>query len=400
MARLARNALHLDPLANGRWKLHGYFRGKQIRKQSDDYAQLAREKEQLERRLDEAAELDASKPTLRATWLTEAQLRDAEAAIQRAGIRRLLDCVVASERVLAESAAKPCVDALAEWLLALAARRRFAVTVAKNENRVKGFLAFASPRNLHEITPLSLEQWVLRKGVADLTQVTDARVIHAWLRFCVQRRWLVSSPFELDLKDLVATARPKQEPRILSPEQCRSLLAAARARKGGVMVPYVVLALWCFLRHAEAMRTTPAQLRLDAKTPLVEVKPRKRGTVSYRTVSLPAFAVPLLRSATGEGGTWGNGKPIYFTRALWDAIRCDAGLIERGASRGSGKKREHTSSIWQENLLRHTGISYHYQRCGDIRETCRQAGNASDTAFRHYLQLPDEGAADLFYGVP
>jgi hypothetical protein len=81
----------------------------------------------------------------------------------------------------------------------------------------------------------------------------------------------------------------------------------------------------------------------------------------------------------------------------WGAVREAAGLAERGAVKN--KKRAVTSDVWQENILRHTGISYFFQKSGDMRETTRQAGNSSDTAFRHYLNLPVEGAAEAFFGA-
>jgi hypothetical protein len=81
----------------------------------------------------------------------------------------------------------------------------------------------------------------------------------------------------------------------------------------------------------------------------------------------------------------------------WGAVREVAGLAERGAI--ANKKRPVHSAIWQENILRHTGLSYFFQKSGDITETCRQAGNSSSTAFAHYLNLPVEGASEAFFGA-
>lgn len=396
MARPTKNELHLTPTADGRWRLHGYFNGQRIRRQSADIAPLEAEKATMESQLATAAQADAKRESLRLTWLSHDQLRDAEAATQRANGRRLLDCVVASERVMTAPEPKLCTEALKDWIEALTARRRFPATLAKNEHRIAALLEAVSVKHLHELTPLALERWVFRKGTADLTRLTDARVVATWLRFCVSRRWLATSPLEIDLKDLASGARPVEAPRILSPEQCHALLAAAKAKRDGILVPYVVLALWCFMRHAEVTRTTTDDLRLDARLPVVEIRPRKRGTVSYRAVTLPEIAIRELRAAIADGRLQ-KGISVFYARSLWDAVRADAGLLTRLPA-ARGKRRKHAESIWQENILRHTGISYHFQRCGDIRETCRQAGNSDDTAFRHYLNLPAEGAAERFYG--
>jgi hypothetical protein len=224
------------------------------------------------------------------------------------------------------------------------------------------------------------------------TKTTRAQVLRAWFSFCVRRRWLRASPFEIDMADLSANAKPAQAARILEPRQMWALFDSAAALRGGKLSPYTILTGWCFLRHAEAVRVTDADLRLDGERPLVIVRPRKRATVSYREVTVPACVLPQLRAAAKRGELKGG---VAFSRSSWDTIRDRAGLLKRGKARNG--RRPHLESEWQENLLRHTGISYHYQRGQDIKETCREAGNSDDTAFRHYLQLAREGAWREFY---
>ena len=152
-----------------------------------------------------------------------------------------------------------------------------------------------------------------------------------------------------------------------------------------------------------------ADLRLDGKAPVVEVRPRKRGTVSYRAVSVPACVLPILKAAKAralKAEAEAQAKatpekpaaPVYVAewgQVRWNTIRAAAGLGTLGPVKN--KKRPFASDMWQENILRHTGISYFYQRTGDMKETTRQAGNSSDTAFRHYLNLPGNGADKAFY---
>lgn len=233
-------------------------------------------------------------------------------------------------------------------------------------------------------------------------------MIRAWLNFCVKRRWLRESPFQLDLNDIRTRADNVEHPRILTPAEAHALLQSARTQKGGALVPFVVLSVWCFMRRAEVLRTKADQIHLEAKEPCVEILPRKRGTVSYRDVAIPANVLPLLRAAVAQwpATKQARDKPsekladvpftVPFSRSAWDAVRAEAGLIERAPGQ-SGKRRKHASSLWQENLLRHTGISYFYRKTKDIRETCRQAGTGDDTAFRHYLRLPKEGDEAKFY---
>jgi integrase len=402
MPRHATNELTIAPLPGGRYQLQGRILGRLIRRRSKDYNELATLKESKEREYREQVGRLADEPLTR-TRMTPAQVADAEAAIRAlVGNRSLLYCVHYANKHAPPVDDIGCAFALAEWVKTLKARKRSERTEDKNVRRVEDFIESARVVHLSEITPLAIEKYVLRPGPADYTRLTDAQVIRAWLNFCVKRRWLTVSPFEIDMADLSATARPKEHGRILTPEQCHALLAAARSHARGLLVPYTILTTWCFMRDSEARRITRDKMRLNAATPVIEVDTKKRRTAKYRTVTVPANVVRLLRGAVGK---WprvdDDGKPftVPFTRAAWSMVREKAGIIVRKAAT-SGKRRPVINSYWQADITRHTGISYLFQRCGDITEVCRQAGNKSDVSFRHYLTLPLEGAADRFYSKP
>jgi hypothetical protein len=390
MARIARNELSIVRLADDLWQLRGYIHGRRIRVQDRDPRALDAKRDALR------VSVQAREHTVvpRHTWLTIAQLRDAEAAVQRAAGVGLLECVIASERVRVVGQPKPCPDAAEEWHKASLARHRFPRTLEKNRLRLAAFFKAAQPATLRDITPEMIERHILNPAWAPSTQVTTGAVLRAWLNFCVKRRWLRESPFQLDLADLGSRTAAVGTARILPPAACHALLRAAVELFDGQLVPYTVLSLWCFLRSAEVQRTSAADLRLDAREPFVEIRPRKRGTVSYRTVELPACVVPVLRAHPLPPG-----EPVFFSRVKWDAVRERAGLLVRQPGNGIRGRRPLADSVWQPNILRHTGMSYLYQKTGNIREVCRQAGNSDDTAFRHYLRLPAEGDDKKFYAV-
>lgn len=390
MGRTARNQLHLVPHGAG-WRLYGRILGRKIRAQSENIAELEAKKAALENQL---AEAGATRRELRHTTLTPAQLADAEAAVLRAGGRSLLDCVIAAERVLTTGGRVGCESALADWLQSLRDRRRRAPTLAKNEARVRAFLAHAGqPRDLQDITPTACERWVLRTGTQGYTALTDAAVLRAWLRHCIRRRWILLSPLELDMRDLAESARSVAPAAILTPAQARALLNAAETHADGVLAPYVALACWCFLRHAEVLRTTEKALHLRGRLALVEVVPLKRRTASYRTVSIPACVRGVLASAMAQGRLAGG---VFYSRTMFETVRAKAGLVRLAPAQRHGRRRI-LGGVWQENILRHTGISYHFAQGGDIKDTTRQAGNSDATAFRHYLALASRAGAREFY---
>jgi integrase len=396
MARHRENRLRLIPLANGSWSLEGFHLGKRIRKRSRDAGQLRTEMQDMQ------AQVVAAKAPMiapRMTRLTEVQLRDAEAAVERAGSRSLLACVIASERVMVTGDPVPLTHALADWLERQDSRGRHDRTIEGNMMRARAFVAEMARigvNSVGEVKPEHFEAWVYRGERADFTRKGDASVLQAWANHWAVRRWVKESPFEVDMRDLKSRARAIELPRILSPAQAHALLAAAKRAKSQGMASYVALACWCFMRHAEALRVTPADMKLDRKVPVVEVRPRKRGTVSYRPVTVPACVLPILVAAKARA--LATGEPVATCkRVSWDGVREAAGLAKRGPVKN--KKRPIESEIWQENILRHTGLSYHFQRGQDIADTTRQAGNSSATAFAHYLVLPEEGAADEFFGI-
>jgi hypothetical protein len=423
MARIAKNQLHIAPLEDGRWRLHGYFLGQHIRKQSHSLSALEGIKATYEQQLAEVQKAEAVRPQLRMTWLNAEQLRDAEAATQISKGRRLVECVAAADRVLPPVQGTKCADALAEWEGVMEKRKRSWRTVENQSGRLRQFVAFAKVRYLEDIRPQMCEDWIYRNpDAADYTKISQAAVLRAWLNFCVKRKWLLVSPFEIDMKDLLATARTKEPARILTPEQCHALLAAAQTVSDGRMVAYTILATWCFMSPQEVVRTTREKMKLDAPTPVIEVDTVKRRTAKFRMVTVPANVLPLLRAAVEKWPATHEvrvrrskeKKTVPFTaefsKSVWDRVRAEAGLLERAKATKRGRRGDHVNSVWQDNILRHTGISYFNQMLtaraqrGEfneksvIAEVCRQAGNTSATAFAHYLNLPAEGAAEKFYG--
>jgi integrase len=397
MARHRENLLRIIPLAGGSWLLDGFHLGKRIRKQGRDVNALRVKMQEMQAVLTQASE-NIIAP--RMTRLTEAQLRDAEAAVERAGGRSLLACVITSERVMVTGEKVALVDALSAWVAHQEKRGRHERTIEGNISRARAFIAEMARigvNSVDEVRPEHFEAWVYRGERADFTRKGDASVLQAWANFWLKpKRWVKESPFEVDMRDLKSRARAIELPRILTPAQAHGLLAAAKRVKSQGMAAYVALACWCFMRHAEALRVTPADMKLERKAPVVEVRPRKRGTVSYRPVTVPACVLPILVAAKARA--LATGEPVATCkRVSWDGVREAAGLAKRGPVKN--KKRAIESEIWQENILRHTGLSYHFQRGQDIADTTRQAGNSSATAFAHYLVLPEEGAADEFFEV-
>lgn len=394
MARPRLSQLSIIPLENGSFQLAGYYDGTRIRKRSRNLTALQEEKARLESNMAKTRE----GPSLRSTWLTAEELKLAEAATL-AAMEKGGDVLKLVSQAASGAGVRPVkwADAIDVWAqFLLNELKRFPRTVEKNKNRLLAFRANVAGEFVHEATQGEFERHVLRPGVSALTQLTDGAAIRAFFNFALRptKRWCAVSPVSGEImRDLAARAAPSQRPVILTVAECRRLLEATAKEGGGRHLPYVVLATWCFLRHAEAVRVKAADLCLTKGKAYVQIDPRKRGTPSYRVVTIPENARVLLVDFIKRGLL---AKGVYFERRAFEQIRAVAGIDERAEPNARGYRKV-IRTKWQENILRHTGISYLYQKSGDIHDVCRQAGNSGDTAFKHYLHLPERSAAKAFY---
>ena len=394
MARIARNQLAIRSTKDGKsFVLIGRLLGKRYRIQSRNYAELEALKTEKEASLNAGAAIPM---VARPTWLSVEQLRDAEAAHRRAGGKSLLELVEAGTAVHVGGEPVLLQEAMMLWVKHLGERRREKHTIRKNKGRAGQFIGAISARHVHEVTSEIIETWVHRdKTAAGYTVLTDAAVIRSFCKFWQTKGWVKISPFKVDMRDLKATVRPRRRPRIISAEQCRCLLTLA-LKEDLRIATYVALTCWCFLRHSEAIRTAVEDLKLAGKQPLVEVWPRKRGTPSYRHVEVPRCILAVLRAA--KNAAHPGEKIARCPRRAWAKLRAAVGLVKLVKMEKNNWIKV-VPVLWEENILRHTGLSYHYQRDGNISSTTRQAGNTEDTAFAHYLNLPEPGAAKRFYSA-
>ncbi len=398
MPRRSKNQLRARTLPNGSLQLFGEVLGKQIRERfrgPDAHLDLAARRRELESKLAAAS----GALVQRGTWMSEAQLRAAEAATLHAqGRWSLLQCVLLMEKQPPDFVPLPRAEALKAWLHHLRVKlKRYPRTLESNERIVTALFKTCAFDLVHEITPAVVQDFVLAAGIGGRTQIKRGMTVRAFGAFCV--RELRCLPVNFMLVNLKSIRVVTERPRILTPEQCGALLQAAVDRPGARLVPFVVLTTWCFLRRAEAENLDVADI--DLARARVTVDPRKLfhnrgGTESLRRVTIPPNALLVLQWCRQKDLLPEKG-PVWFHEDELDAVREAAGLIERAPAAKRGGHRKIVASQWQEHISRHSGLSYLYQQTGDIKEVTRQAGNSRGAAFASYIDLPKEGDADRFY---
>jgi integrase len=177
----------------------------------------------------------------------------------------------------------------------------------------------------------------------------------------------------------VAVGIPK--PRLVEGEigtldwiQCRALLHAAR---GGPLLGYVVLGMFCGLRRAELERMNWDAVKLAEGVVVVagvQAKTRQR-----RVVEIAPNAVAWLAQISKKAGKI---TPWDFKERFLE-LRKTAGL-----------------SMWPNNALRHTFASMHYAFHQNENLLQAQMGHENATMLhRHYRALKTRAEAEEFWGL-
>lgn len=412
--------LTITPLKDGRFFLSGYLNSKQVRIKRDNLPELEQLKGKMELEAKHAAELEASKPVAQYTRLTQERLREAEALFLEFGhlARPLAEYLRAGLASIGTAELTPCHTALTNWLNWQRDEQRLdeKTTIANNRQHLTRFFKEAKVEYVSDITNAAIENFCSLSNIEGAngkgsmySKLTRASRIRAFLNYCVAKKILAKTPFEMDVQQTLRLAKKnKTKTLIFIPGECRALLNAA-IEHDPRFVPFLLLSTWCFMRRSEVLRCTPEQVKLDRRTPFIEPESNKVGTASYRTVNIPANILPLLRECI-DTGLWAKGETPFFSDVLFDQLREKAGLLTLSEPNEKGARRI-VSSKWQANILRHTGISMLYQSFSDLADrgefreesviaaVTRQAGNSEDVAFEHYINIADAAQAADFYKI-
>lgn len=191
--------------------------------------------------------------------------------------------------------------------------------------------------------------------------------------------------------------RPKRKadedvtPVVLSPKQCRELLAVAR-KSGNEVTGYLALSLFAGLRPREIHRLPAGQISDYLKSGEIPVLEKVRRSSGERKTRLVPVEETLRRVVRGldwstqylDCGTDGPGYDrLKLVRTVADAERL-----------GPGK--------WDPDCLRHCYVSYRLGRGGkaDSKEAvAKNAGHSEATQSRYYHHPTAKTAAKDFWSI-
>jgi integrase len=356
------------------FRVSGYDRdGKQIRENFKDEAgarcrQIELETEYLQGERETA---------IRATKLSDDQLRVAEDAIRRMGDgwKHLVDVVENWKRTGAKSMPvespliDEAVDKFLEWLNTSDLRH---FTKTHYRIRLNRFKNGVQNLRLSEVTQDTIWTFLESCKAGAVGKDTDRRVVSRFFSWCIERprRWINANPCH----GVKIKQAQKSPPSILSLAECKAILEAVEAHKGGILAPYVAVCLFGGFRPTEAARLDWQQVNLDDGEILLAQDQTK--TKKSRVVKLCPTLAAWLKAH--------NGKPFYPAnwRKEFDAVRDAAGLKE-----------------WPVDVMRHTAISHYFSKTGSYGFTAEQFGNSEAIIKNHYQGRVSSEDTKAFYQI-
>lgn len=277
---------------------------------------------------------------------------------------------------------------LEEFIETKTREERRQTSIDNLQRRVKAWLDREKLTTVASITDAALRSLKLRKGVSAQTRINDMAAVSSFLSYLtVDRRILAANP-------LTGMSRPTRDirmPRVLTPEQAKALLAAAQEVDGGRLLRYFTLCLLAGLRPGEAARLDPAAVVLTrgGRISVTLSKRRRRGravpiSATFRAwwAAAPETPAPLF--------DWER------DRVAFDQIREQAGLIQRGTG---GDRKKLTLRLWQDDICRHTWISWRLAELKDEAQVALEAGTSVQMIHEHYLQWLDNKSVKALAGM-
>lgn len=384
------------------WRVQGTtLDGKRIR---ENYATQL-EAEGRKQELDNARLNFKPDHRMATTKLSPEQLTEAEMAYMELGEKSMLDAIRFYLENHYEPANKITVkDALVRFVEYKAKKGRCRpATVANLKSRVGLLVARFGEKLVSDILPGHIKE-LLDRPDNHVTADNDRRAFSSFFSWCIEQEFCGKNPAKKQTR-----SKPngdEEEPHILSLAQVRRLLAAAESYKDGKLIPYVTLALFAAIRPTEVARLKWENIDLQEGTitigPKIAKLRQRRMIEMARLVEhdkdneriLPPNLVEWLaphaiKHTPIKGSNW---------RRDFDAIKVAAGLVKLVKEEGKQRKKV-VNTGWDQDVLRHTGISHHFALFKHEGKTAEWAGNSPVMIHRHYKGLVKPAEPAEFFGI-
>jgi integrase len=366
------------------------------------------ETEALSRKADlyiEAANIVTTTATrMKATRLSDDEVKDAERALpmlqEKFKGKTLVNVVEYFLANYREPVRQLLVaDAVKQFLADREKQNRRPDTLRNLRGRLGMFTRLYGEKNVSGITTDDCREFVFRSGTSPRNQINDRLAVSNFLNWCLRRQFAAINAMEPVDKPAVDT----EEPSVLSLNDCRNLLAAAREYKEGLLLPYVAISLFGGLRPTEISRITWD--RIDLKDGTITLDGSMAKTRQRRIVKLPANAIAWLLPLAPQRPEF---QPAAFARHFGrvkhaagfngkDAKKAAAAAAAAAGKAPTGDKPK--LRPWVQDYMRHTAISMYLAKHKHEGEAASWAGNSPNVIHRHYKGLVKETEAEEYWSI-
>jgi integrase len=360
------------------WRVDGRLHGVRFRKNFKTKEEAAAEKAVLELK---AAQVAAGMRSA-STFLTDAQLREAEDAFRRLDGRPCsllvyLDHAFATYR--APSQQKRLTEAAAEYYATKkTAHERTLLSMRQLrsiENELNAFTARFPKAIMSDFTACQLLPY-LERGKPSLKTYNNRRgLLSTFFKFAVQKDWIALNPVEKTPHHRINHRRGSAV--TISAEQAAKLMAHVEAYENGEMVPYFAICLFAgirpCLRFGEISKLKPASVNLE--TGVIRIEP-----------DVSKVRMPRLVTIQPNLAAWLQAYPLEKLPILPP----NAVNMHRRICKKFGLSHD---------VLRHTFISMFVAKYRSMGEAALQAGNSESIIRKHYLDLRSPAEAEQFFGI-
>jgi integrase len=231
---------------------------------------------------------------------------------------------------------------------------------------------------VNDITAETIEQFLTKLNVTNVTRDNYRRAISRFFSWCIQRprRWAAINP----CREIKIEQEEKAPPAILTVDECKVLLAASEPRG---LAPYVSVCLFSGLRPFEASRLTWQAVNLKDKEIRLEGNQTKTG--HPRVVAICDTLLAWLKAH--------QGKPFFPSnwRKTFDQAKAATGF--------GSPEEDNKLKPWPVDVMRHTAISHYFRKTGSYGQTAEQFGNSEAIIKKHYQGRVSSTDTQSFYAL-
>jgi len=254
-------------------------------------------------------------------------------------------------------------------------------------NRLAIFEQRFGERGVAEITRNEIEEWLRDlRGISDKTVAgLSARSKKNYL-ITVRTffNWAISKGYRASGNPADAISTPKidwKAPSILTPQEAKKLIVAARTEQKGRLLATVALGLFAGIRTSEITRLDWSSIDLDEG--MITIGPQIAKKRRLRVLDLVPNCIAWLRTVPNRSSRIAPGK----FNARWAEFVKEAGFPDWGEKR--------------TNAMRHSFGSYHYALHSDAAKTAAMLGHRAgdQVLFDSYRSLARKKDAEAYFAI-